>query len=253
MTFFKIDKLTHHFDALCSVHDFSLDVQSGELVGLIGPNGAGKTTVFNLITGVYEPTNGQIIFEGHEIQGHRSPHIIARGISRTFQNIRLFSQLTVLENVQIAQYHHTAYSLWDAVLRLKRFRSAERRLKQEAFEFLAYLGLEKFISEKAKNLPYGLQRRLEIARALASHPKLLLLDEPAAGMNPQEIGALMMDIKKMQKDYSLTIILIEHQMQLVMGICDRIKVLDFGETIAEGSPDQIRRHPLVLTAYLGED
>jgi branched-chain amino acid transport system ATP-binding protein len=245
--------VTHYFGGLCAVQDFNLDLQEGELVGIIGPNGAGKTTVFNLITGVYKSTNGSITFQGQELVGKRSNQITAMGIARTFQNIRLFKELSVLDNVRIAAYDKVGYNPIEAMLHLGRFGKVERRNIHTAMDLLAVFKMEDFADEVSKNLPYGLQRRLEIARAMATEPELLLLDEPAAGINPNEIQHLMDFIQWIRKEFKLTIILIEHQMRLVMGICERLKVLDFGATIAEGYPLEIQKNPRVLEAYLGEE
>jgi branched-chain amino acid transport system ATP-binding protein len=243
--------VTHYFGGLCAVSDFNLDLQHGELVGIIGPNGAGKTTIFNLVTGVYKSTKGSITFNSIELVGKSPNQITDLGIARTFQNIRLFKDLSVLDNVKIAYYNRVQYTPLEALLQVGRLHSEEKRINEEAMDLLAVFKLESYADETSKNLPYGLQRRLEIARGLATHPELLLLDEPAAGMNPNEIMLLMEFISWIRKEFNLTIILIEHQMRLVMGICERIKVLDFGATIAEGLPVEIQNNARVLEAYLG--
>jgi len=248
-----LEKVTMQFGGLKAVADLDLEIGEGELVGLIGPNGAGKTTVFNVITGVYTPTLGRILFEGRPIHGLR-PHVIAhRGVTRTFQNIRLFGSRCCRDNVCIAAHQNTRASLWDAVLRTRRFADDERAMRAHADELLATFGLSAWADVLAAELPYGQQRRLEIARALAGKPRLLLLDEPAAGLNPQESHQLMHLVEDIRTRFQVTILLIEHDMRVVMGICRRIAVLDYGEKISEGTPDQIRTDRKVIEAYLGED
>mgnify|MGYP001039811344 FL=1 len=248
----QIDGLTKLFGGLRAVSDFSAGLPEGALHGLIGPNGAGKTTVFNMITGIYVPTEGDIRFDGTSLVG-MEPHLITRtGVARTFQNIRLFQDMSVLDNVRVAYHMHAGYNLADAILHLGRFRRQERLQSDRAQEFLAVFNLTNRRDELARNLPYGEQRRLEIARALATKPRLLLLDEPAAGMNPVETDNLMELIHFIRGQFKLTILLIEHQMRVVMGICEWITVMDFGQVIARGTPKEIQSNQRVIEAYLGK-
>jgi len=249
----EVEELTHHFGGLCAVSDFSLRLAPGELVGLIGPNGAGKTTVFNLITGVYRPSRGRIRFLGQEITSWPGHRITASGIARTFQNIRLFKDLSALDNVRLGAFSRHGYTLMEALWRRGRFRAEERRWREEAYALLERFQLSRYAHTPARHLPYGEQRRLEIARALISRPRLLLLDEPAAGMNEAETEALMALIREIRQEFDLTLLLIEHQMRVVMGLCQRLLVMDFGVTIAQGPPEKIRDDPRVLEAYLGRE
>ena len=247
----KASHVSKMFGGLKAVSDFDVYINKGELIGLIGPNGAGKTTAFNLLTGVYQPTDGEISFDGKSLLGMKPYQITQRGIARTFQNIRLFSELSVLDNVKIAYHSHVKYGLLEAVLRMGRYFKEEEEVTAKSLALLKIFKLEDKAQETAKNLPYGAQRRLEIARALAAQPKLLLLDEPAAGMNPQETQELMEMIRWIRDQFGLTILLIEHDMSLVMGICERIYVLEYGQIIAHGVPEDINHNPEVIRAYLG--
>ncbi len=250
-TMLEIKGLTKEFGGLKAVNNFDMEIYPGELVGLIGPNGAGKTTIFNLITGIYVPTRGIIRFKNTNLMGFQPHEITQMGIARTFQNIRLFPNLTVLDNVRIAYHIHAGYSMVDAILHNRRYDQQEKALTEKAQEFLSVFNMHTRQGEIAKNLPYGEQRRLEIARALAASPELLLLDEPAAGMNPKEVAELMDLIHFIRERFNLTILLIEHQMRVVMGICERITVMDFGEVIARGTPEVIQNDEKVIEAYLG--
>jgi branched-chain amino acid transport system ATP-binding protein len=243
--------VTKSFGGLTAVKDLSMAVAPGALYGLIGPNGAGKTTVFNLLTGVYTPTAGEIRLDGRRVDGCPAHEIARLGVARTFQNIRLFSDMTVTENVMAARHLRTRQHLVDAVLGTSRHVREEAEIESRAFDLLQLFELETVADEPATSLPYGSQRRLEIARALATEPKLLLLDEPAAGMNPQEAQDLMDLIRRIRREFGLTILLVEHNMKVVMGICETVQVIDYGEVIALGTPAEIQRHPAVIEAYLG--
>jgi len=248
----NVENVTMKFGGLSAVSQLTLDIGKNEVVGLIGPNGAGKTTVFNMLTGIYTPTEGEIKYEDKVINGIKPHKISSMGIARTFQNIRLFSSLTVGDNVRISHTNKTDYNLAEAVLRLPRFFKAEAALDEKVNALLSLFNLYEKREEKARNLSYGEQRRLEIVRALATDPKLLLLDEPAAGMNPAETHDLMNLIGRLRDEFDVSILLIEHDMKLVMGICDRINVLNFGKKIASGNPYEIRNNEEVIKAYLGE-
>lgn len=249
----KVNNASMIFGGLRAVSNLTMQIDEGELIGLIGPNGAGKTTAFNMLTGVYEPSEGVITFDGQKINGKKPYQVTQMGIARTFQNIRLFSELSVLDNVKIAFNSQVRYGLLEAVGRFGRYFKEEETIEEKALALLKIFHLDKFRDEMAKNLPYGEQRRLEIARALATAPRLLLLDEPAAGMNPQETKELMEMLRWIKKEFDLSILLIEHDMQLVMNVCQRIYVLEYGICIANGTPDEIKHNKRVIKAYLGEE
>jgi branched-chain amino acid transport system ATP-binding protein len=252
MSVLSAKNITMQFGGLTAVDQFNLELDSNELVGLIGPNGAGKTTIFNMLTGVYVPTMGEIVLDNQSII-KKSPHdIVKLGASRTFQNIRLFKDLTAIENVKIAYHNFIEYNMIQGMFRTKKFWEGEKKAQIECMKLLEIFDMGEYADTLAKNLPYGQQRKLEIARALASEPKVLMLDEPAAGMNPNETAELMETIHFIRNKFDITVLLIEHDMKLVMGICERIIVVDYGKTIAEGTPDEIKNNPDVIRAYLGD-
>jgi len=253
MALLELNHVTKKFGGVVAVDDFSHHLEDGGLYAIIGPNGAGKTTIFNLITGIYSPTDGAILFNGEAITGLKPHKIAQKGIARTFQNIRLFPLLTVLDNVRTACHRYASYTIPEGFIPSPRRFREEKAITERAHRLLEMVNLEGRAEEKSKNLPYGHQRRLEIARALAQEPKLLLLDEPAAGMNPDETQNLMDFIEKIHADFHLTILLIEHHMEVVMGLADNIVVLDFGRTIARGTPEEVQADPVVIKAYLGSE
>lgn len=248
-----VNNLSISFGGLRAVDDFNIKIQSGELYGLIGPNGAGKTTVFNLLTGVYKPDEGKILLEGEDITGLKTIDINKAGIARTFQNIRLFKDLSVIDNVKVGLHNQFSYSTIEGILRMPRFHKVEKEMNNKAMALLKVFELDDEAELLAQNLPYGKQRKLEIARALATDPKLLLLDEPAAGMNPNETLELMQTIKDVQEVFGKTILLIEHDMKLVSGICEKLTVLNFGSVLCEGKTSEVLNNPEVIRAYLGDD
>ena len=252
MAMLDVKNLSISFGGLKAVDDFSITIEKGQLYGLIGPNGAGKTTIFNLLTGVYKPDGGRILLDGKDITGHKAIQINQAGIARTFQNIRLFKELSVLDNVKVGLHNHHKYSTLSGILRLPSYYKVEKEMDERAMELLKVFDLDKEFDYKASNLPYGKQRKLEIARALATEPKLLLLDEPAAGMNPNEMAELMKTIRFVRDHFDMTVLLIEHDMKLVSGICERLTVLNFGHMLAEGPTSEVLSNPEVIKAYLGE-
>jgi branched-chain amino acid transport system ATP-binding protein len=250
-SFLEVKSVSKVFGGLTAVKDLSMNVRRGALYGLIGPNGAGKTTVFNLLTGVYNPSEGQILLDGKRIDGKAAFQIAALGMARTFQNIRLFTDMSVLENVMVARHLRSRQTMGDALLGTPRHHAEERQARERAMELLKIFHLEHAADEHATSLPYGSQRRLEIARAMATDPTVLLLDEPAAGMNPQESAALMDLIRWLRDECALTVVLVEHNMKVVMGICETVQVIDHGEVIAVGTPEEVQANPEVIEAYLG--
>ncbi|MFO7741278.1 MAG: ABC transporter ATP-binding protein [Anaerolineae bacterium] len=253
MPLLQVDSMTHYFGGLRAVYDFDLEIEKGEMRGLIGPNGAGKSTIFNLITGMYKPTEGQIRFKNVDLVGRRPYDIAGLGIGRTFQNLRLWRHITVLDHVRLARYAKINYRLVDAFFGTGRWRRGEQEITDKAYSFLEMMGIERFADEIVTNLPYGVQRKVELARAMAVEPELLLLDEPTAGMNPEEMVEMMAVIREIHDEFGPAIYLIEHRMRVVMDLCDYIQTLNFGEVIAEGTPDEIRGNPAVIEAYLGEE
>lgn len=253
MALLEVNNLCISFGGLRAVDDFHLTIEKGQLYGLIGPNGAGKTTVFNLLTGVYAPNEGRIILDGQDITGHKTIEINQDGIARTFQNIRLFSQMPVIDNVKAALENQYSYSLFDSLTHLGKYRRVEKEITERSMDLLKVFDLDRFAETLASNLPYGQQRKLEIARAMATNPKLLLLDEPAAGMNPNETAELMKTIELIRDKFGITILLIEHDMKLVSGICERLTVLNFGRVLCEGPTKEVLSNSEVIKAYLGDE
>ena len=253
MALLEVREMTHYFGGLRAVHDFNLEIEPGQVRGLIGPNGAGKTTIFNLITGIYKPTEGQVLLNGENLVGKRPHQIASLGLARTFQNLRLWRHMTVLEHVKLARYSKLSYGLAGAFFGTPERHRQEDENDRMAHELLELVGIPKYADQIVTNLPYGAQRRVELARALAIEPQILFLDEPTAGMNPEELAQMMQIVRHVHEQLGMAIYLIEHRMRVVMELCEQIQTLVFGEVIAEGGPDEIRNNPAVIEAYLGKD